>query len=94
MLCQAQHYTTISCQQRKVDKEHIKRICGHSILLDTVNCWTWYVAHSSSYFGCSLILVYLTPVMKVPKLNTPKIKTPNYAVVKIKIIFLGVGWKI
>jgi hypothetical protein len=36
------------------------------------------------YFGRSFILVYLVPLMKVPKLNTPKKKqTPISAIVTV-----------
>ena len=41
-LCRVKHDKTAACWQGQVEQVYIKRGSGHSILLDTVNCWTQY----------------------------------------------------
>ena len=39
-LHRVKHDMTAACRQEKVEQLYIKSKCRHSILLDTVNCWT------------------------------------------------------
>jgi hypothetical protein len=46
-LCRVENDATVVCWQGKIEQVYIKSKCVHSILLDTVNCWTQQcVVHS------------------------------------------------
>ena len=64
-LCRAKHDKTTACWQGKVEQVYIWSKCGHSILLDTIMCWTQqfgHLSHSFDYFKIWFYFILLKPL--------------------------------
>ena len=79
--------TTAACQQGKVEQVYIKSKCGHSILLDTVMCWTQQFTGSTViwefvlfyYFKCWVPLVPFTSIKFSSKsVNPTQVRCTRY----------------